>query len=109
MARPWHLTIKRLRCYSTNDYTGSDDLFGVMGPVRFPIGSFTAGNDYNLDISQVVPAGEFYLRIVEADPTGDDDIGVIDLTEIMDFTTTKNVHGGDASYDITLFVESVSE
>jgi hypothetical protein len=45
MARPGFLTIKRLVCHSTSDFTGSDDVFGVMGPVRFKIGSFTAGSD----------------------------------------------------------------
>jgi hypothetical protein len=80
-----------------------------MGPVRFPIGSFTPGNDYNLDITQVVPAGEFYLNIVETDPSGDDEIGVIDMSAIMDFQTVKNVQGADASYDITILVQSVSD
>ena len=109
MARPAFLTIKRLICHSTNDLTGSDDVFGVLGPVRFSIGSFTAGNDFNLDINQVVPAGEVFLRIVESDLTGDDDIGVIDLTEVMDFDRTRNVQGGGANYDITFFVQSVSD
>ncbi len=109
MTRPAFLTIKRLICHSTNDLTGSDDVIGVMGPVRFPIGSFTAGNDFNLDVNQVVPAGEVLLRIVETDLTGDDDIGVIDLTEVMDADRTRNVQGGDASYDITFHVQSVSD
>ena len=107
--RPYSLNIQRIHCHSMNDYYGTDDLVGVMGPSRFSIGSFTTGNNYNLDINHIVPAGEFYLRILEADPTGDDEIGVIDLTESMDFQTTKNVQGADASYDITFFVQSVSD
>ncbi|MER9231606.1 hypothetical protein NKI56_05785 [Mesorhizobium sp. M0622] len=107
--RPYSLNISRIKCHSTNDYTGSDDLVGVMGPVRFPIGSFTPGNDYNLDINQVVPAGEFYLNIIETDLSGDDEIGMIDLSAIMDFQTVKNVQGADASYDITILVQSVSD
>ena len=107
--RPYSLNISGIKCHSTNDYTGSDDLVGVIGPVRFPIGSFTPGNDYNLDIHQIIPAGEFYLNIVETDPSGDDDIGMIDLSQILDFQTVKNVQGSDASYDITIHVESVSD
>ncbi|MER9156055.1 hypothetical protein [Mesorhizobium sp. M0778] len=107
--RPYSLNISRIKCHSTNDYTGSDDLVGVMGPVRFPIGSFTPGNDYNLDIEQIVPAGEFYLNIIETDLSGDDEIGMIDLSAIMDFQTVKNVQGADASYDITILVQSVSD
>src|SRR5215216_4294126 len=103
--RPYSLNISRIKCHSTNDYSGSDDLVGVMGAVRFPIGSFTPGNDYNLDIQQVVPAGELLLNIVETDALGDDDIGMIDLSEIMDFQTVKNVQGADASYDITILVQ----
>lgn len=109
MSKPAFLTIKRVKCYSINDYTGSDDLVGVMGPIRFRIGSFAPGDDHSLDINQIVPAGEFYLGIVETDVTGDDDIGLIDLSEVMDFDTTKNVQGEDASYDITYFVQSISE
>ncbi|MER9636969.1 hypothetical protein [Mesorhizobium sp. M0228] len=107
--RPYSLNISRIKCHSTNDYTGSDDLVGVMGPVRFPIGSFAPGNDYNLDIKQIVPAGEFYLNIIETDLSGDDEIGMIDLSAIMDFQTVKNVQGADASYDITILVQSVSD
>lgn len=107
--RPHSLTITRIKCYSITDYTGSDDLVGIMGPVRFPIGSFTPGNDYNLYVHQIVPAGEFYLNFVETDLSGDDDIGTIDLSEILDFTTVKNVQGAGASYDITIHVESVSD
>ncbi|MER8379569.1 hypothetical protein [Mesorhizobium sp. M0220] len=107
--RPYSLNISRIKCHSTNDYTGSDDLVGVMGPVRFPIGSFTPGNDYNLDIEQIVPAGEFYLNIIETDLSGDDEIGMIDLSAIMDFQSVKNVQGADASYDITILVQSVSD
>jgi hypothetical protein len=107
--RPYSLNISRIKCHSINDYTGSDDLVGVMGPVRFPLGSFAPGNDYNLDINQIVPAGEFYLNVVETDLSGDDDIGMIDLSAIMDFQTVKNVQSADASYDITILVQAVSD
>ncbi|WP_377259613.1 hypothetical protein [Rhizobium puerariae] len=109
MSRPAFVTIKRVKCYAINDYTGSDNLYGVIGPVRFRIGSFAPGDDYRLDITQVVPFGEFHLTIVEADVTGDDEIGSVNLSDLMDFDTRKNVHGEDASYDITYFVESVSD
>ncbi|MBP1845888.1 hypothetical protein J2046_004162 [Rhizobium petrolearium] len=108
MSRPAFLTIKHVKCYSINDYTGSDDLFGVMGPVRFRIGSFSPGDDRSVEINQIVPSGEFYLRIIEDDATGDDELGLIDLSEVMDFDTTKNVQSEDANYDITYFVQSMS-
>jgi hypothetical protein len=57
-------------------------------------------------VSHVVPAGEVFLKIVEADLTGDDDIGLIDLTEVFDVDRTRNIQGGGANYDITFFVES---
>lgn len=108
MSRPAFLTIKRVKCFSINDYTGCDDLFGVMGPVRFRIGSFAPGDDRSLDVNQIVPSGEFYLKIVEDDVTGDDELGLIDLSEVMDFDTTTNVKSDDANYDITYFVQSES-
>ena len=52
-----------------------------MGPVQFRIRSFAAGDEASLNVNHVVPAGEVFLKIVEADVTGDDDIGIIDLTE----------------------------
>jgi hypothetical protein len=104
--QPFRVTIKRVKCFSTNDLTGSDDLVGVMGPVRFRIGSFAKGDEVGLNISRIVPAGEFFLKIVEEDVTGDDDIGFIDLTEVFDADRTRNVQGGGANYDITFFVES---
>jgi hypothetical protein len=109
MSRPAFVTIKHVKCYSINDYTGSDDLFGVLGPVRFRIGSFAPGDEHSMDLTQIVPAGEFYLKIVEDDVTGDDDIGYIDLTEVMDADYTRNVQGADANYDITFFVQSVAD
>ncbi|MBM6583144.1 hypothetical protein ILT44_23360 [Microvirga sp. BT689] len=62
-----------------------------------------------MDITQIVPAGEFYLKIVENDVISDDDIGYIDLTEVMDADYTRNVQGADANYDITFFVQSVAD
>jgi hypothetical protein len=108
-SRPFSLTIKRVKCYSTNDLTGSDDLYGVMGPYRFRIGSFAQGDEHVLDINVIVPVNEVNLYIVEHDVvTGDDNIGIINLTENMDFDCTKNVQGADANYDITFFVQSIS-
>lgn len=104
--RPFSVTIKHVKCFSTNDLTGSDDLVGVIGPVRFRIGSFAAGDEVSLDVGHVVPAGEVFLKIVEDDLTGDDDIGLIDLTEVFDADRTRNIQGGGANYDITFFVES---
>jgi hypothetical protein len=109
MARPAFLTIKRFVCNATNDFTGSDDVVGVMGPARFTIGSFAAGDDIPLEINQVVPVGESALRIVETDLVGDDDIGSIDLKVDMDVDTTANVQGQDANYDITYLVVSASD
>lgn len=109
MSRPYHLTIKRVRCHATDDYTGSDDLYGVVGPVRFRIGSFAPGDDHRLEIGQIVPSGEFHLRIMDEDLTGDDEIGLIDLAQNMDFDVTRNVQGGGASYDITYFVQSMPD
>ena len=104
--QPFSVTIKRVKCFSTNDLTGSDDLAGVMGPVRFRIGSFQAGDEVGLNISQVVPAGEVFLKIIEEDVTGDDDIGFLDLTEVFDADRKRNVQSGGGNYDITFFVES---
>lgn len=109
MARPAFLTIKRFVCNAINDFTGSDDVIGVLGPVRFNIGSFAAGDDRTLDISQIVPVGESTLRIVEGDVVGDDDIGTIDLTVNMDVETTTKVQGQGADYDITYIVVSAAD
>lgn len=110
MPRPFHLNITHVACHSTNDYTGSDDLVGLMGPRRFTIGSFVAGRDLSLEISELVPTGELYLTILEADTLGsDDEIGTIDLSRDMDTDRRVNVQGGDASYDVSLRVQSVSD
>ena len=61
---------------------------------------------HHLEINQIVPSGEFYLKIVEANLTGDDDIGFIDMSEDMEIDRTRNIQ--DASYDITYFVQSIS-
>jgi hypothetical protein len=89
-----------------NDYTGSDDLNGVMGPLRFPIGSFTVGSESSAEIYRIIPVNEIYLKIFESDTTGDDEIGTINLAEEMDVDTTRNVQGGGANYDITYCVQS---
>jgi|SRR4051812_13718252 hypothetical protein len=108
MSEPTFLTIKRFVCHSTSDFTGSDDVVGVMGPRTFVIGSFEAGKVADLDIQENVPVGVRVLKIIERDLTGDDVIGTIDLTQDMDVDVTRNVRGDDADYDITLFVSSTS-
>ena len=110
MSRPAFLTIKRVKCFSTTDPTGGDEIFGVMGPVRFNIGTFNAGDEIILpEVEHIVPAGEFFVTIKESDTFADDEIGVIDLTKAMDFDTTSNVQGAGGNYDITFFVASVSD
>lgn len=109
MSKPFSVNIKRVKCYSINDYTGEDDLYGTIGPVSFPIGSFSPGNDYNLDINQVVPVGELILTILERDVTADDILGYIDLSEVMDVDRTVNISGADANYDFSIYVTSVSD
>ena len=106
MSRPAFITVKRFVCHSTSDFTGSDDVVGVMGPAKFTIGSFAAGDDVALDINNVVPVGARVLDIIETDVTGDDAIGTISLTEDMDVEVTRNVQGDDANYDFTLIVTS---
>jgi hypothetical protein len=81
MARPAFITLKRFVCHSTSDFTGSDDVIGVMGPAKFAIGSFAAGDDRALDINKVIPEGVSVLEIIETDVTGNDTIGTIQLTE----------------------------
>ena len=110
MSKPFSVNIKRVKCNSINDYTGEDDLYGLIGEIRFPIGSFSPGNDYNLDINQVVPAGERMLTILEHDYTVADNIlGYIDLAEVMDSDRRVNISGADANYDFWIYVTSVSD
>lgn len=107
MSQPAFIIIKGFTCHSTNDFTGSDDVVGVMGPDKFVIGSFRAGDAVDLDINRIVPVGVTVLQIIETDDvSGDDDIGTIDLTEDMDVEVTRSVLGDDANYDITVFVSS---
>lgn len=107
VTRPYRVTIKRIKCHSTNDYTGSDDLYGVLGNNRFDIGSFTAGDDRELEISQLVPAGVVDLFFKERDVTGDNLIGQISLVNHVDYVHRMNVRGGGANYDVSYLVESV--
>ena len=109
MSKPFSVNIKRVKCNAINDYTGEDDLYGTIGQIRFNIGSFSPGNDYNMDINQVVPAGERILTILEHDVTADDILGYIDLAEVMDADRRVNISGGDANYDFWIYVTSVGD
>ena len=110
MDRPFSVNIRRIKCYSTCDVFGSDKIYGLLGEYRFPIGEFTAGNDYNLDINQTVPLNEFYLRFFEQNAVmADREIGMIDLSAILGFQTLKNVQGNGGNYDVTLFVTPTTE
>ncbi len=109
MSKPYSVNITRVKCNATNDYTGQDDLYGAIGQIRFNIGTFPAGGDYAMDINQVVPVGERILTIMERDVTGDDIIGYIDLSEVMDANRHVNVSGADANYEFWIYVTSVGD
>lgn len=107
MSHPSFLTITHVTCRATEDWVGSDDVYGVLGMARFRIGRFSTDQPDNpVEVNQNVVQGVTTLRIVEEDIEGDDLLGEIDLTVDMDVERTVRITGDGADYDITLKVTS---
>ena len=105
---PALLLITKVTCNATDDYTGSDDLVGLLGSYRFKIGSFRAGVTIEPMLEQPIPAGVTEFVVLESDLTGDDELLRVDLGESTDIDRIVGVMGTDARYDICFRVTSQS-
>jgi hypothetical protein len=107
MSHPAFVTIQSISCVQTDDLTGTDSLFGVLGAQQFTIGDFSAGQTQDLNITQIVPDGITTLTLMERDLiTSDDRLGDIDLTAEMDQDRVVGIFGDRARYDVRLNVHS---
>jgi hypothetical protein len=110
MARPYFLTINKVTCFSTEDYTGNDELAGAIGPVTFEIGTFNAGDSREINVTQIVPENEFWLTVIERDLVDSNDVlGQVDLSIDMDVPRSVLIEKGTARYELNLTVNSVSD
>jgi hypothetical protein len=110
MSHPFTLKLEKITCHATEDFVGSDDLVGVMGPDRFSIGAFKAGESRALDLERTIPRGVGTLEIFEGDVIGPDDALLsIDLTREMDTERVVASLVGDARYVINFLVASQAD
>jgi hypothetical protein len=107
MAHPSFLSLKTITCLKTEDFTGSDELVGVLGNDRFSIGKFTAGTTRDVGIERIITPGVTELTIVEADALDPDDVLIaIDLTQDMDTDRVVGILNEGARYDVSFMVGS---
>ena len=110
MAHPAFLSIGQITCITTEDSTGSDDLFGILGSDKFSIGSFDDGTSKNVGINRTIASGVTKLKIMEADLLDSDDTLItIDLTQQMDTDRVVAILAGRARYNVSLKVNSESD
>jgi hypothetical protein len=109
MSRPSFLTLSTITCLETEDFTGSDDLVGVMGNDRFAFGRFAAQESYDIGVTRPIDEGVTELSIVEVDDIDpDDELITIDLTQDMDVDRVVGIMTGRARYDVAFKVTSES-
>ena len=84
MSHPSFLELQTITCFKTDDLTGSDVIFGIMGDLRFEIGEFDSGMSRNVNLTLPIVQGVTKLTIMERDATGNDELIAIDLTQEMD-------------------------
>jgi hypothetical protein len=82
---------------------GSDDLVGIMGNDRFPIGRFKENDSINVGIARPIVGGVTELIILN-DP--DDELIRVDLTKDMDVDRVVGILASRARYDVALKVTS---
>src|SRR4051812_36114739 len=107
MSHPSFLTLSTITCLATEDFTGSDDLVGIMVNDRFPIGRFAEQDSFDVGITRNIVQGVTELTIVEVnefDP--DDELITIDLTQDMDVDRVVGILTGRARYDVAFKVTS---
>lgn len=111
MPTPALLLLKEITCLQTEDLTGSDELFGNLGNLKFNIGRFSDNETRTLNLQKNIPSGVTTLSIFESDLFDPDDLlGSIDLTVDMDTDRIVGLlEGRRGRYDITLFVTSQSD
>ena len=102
------VTIKQVRCFSTNDHCCIDTVVGHIGASRIYIGPFSAGVVRDVNLRHCIPADDLRLKIKLASDLEDDEIGDIDLALEMGSELTRNVTNGDANYDVAFIVEPES-
>jgi hypothetical protein len=106
MPRLSSLKLGLVTCIATNDFTGADDLVGVLGADRFSIGEFEAGSSFDVGIERPIAPGVTELTILEADVIEDDVLAAIDLTQDMDVDRVFSILTGAARYDVNFLVIS---
>lgn len=106
MPQPSLLKLGVVTCHATDDFIGPDDLVGVVGTGRFPIGQFEAGTSFDVGIEMPIAPGVTELTILEADVIEDDVLATIDLTQDMDVDRVFGILTGDARYDVNFVVIS---
>jgi hypothetical protein len=108
--RPAYLIITKVTCIATEDTFGDDDLYGIMGSVRFSLGSYSADVVRTDFVELVIPLGVTELTIAESDfPDSDDMLGTIDLTADMDRDRTFGILTDSARYTIDFMVVSEAD
>jgi hypothetical protein len=109
MARPEFLMLRSVKCEAMDDTIGSDFVYGLLGPRKFTIGSFTQGTEIAVDMTEIVPSGVTTLQVFEEDATGDDLLGEVDLTQEMDADRVVALFSRNARYVLRLNVQSRPE
>jgi hypothetical protein len=107
--QPQFITLIDIECVSTDDLTGDDQLIGRFGNLQatdFSIGQFNSapGTKVALDIQATVPVGITTIQIIEQDLTGDDLIGIINLTENMSVENEIILSNDSATYILRYIV-----
>lgn len=101
------LRITKVSCIATEDTVGTDDLYVIIGPDSYSLGTYSAGSIRTDILDQVVPAGVTEATFAEKDfPDPDDVLGAIDLTQEMDVDRVLGIMEGSARYDISFLVVS---
>jgi hypothetical protein len=107
---PAYLDITKITCVTTEDTIGSDDLYGILGAVKFSLGSYNAGDVRTAFDEVVIGSGVTELTIAESDLVDPDDmLGTIDLTQDMDVDRIFGILSGSARYDIEFKVISADD
>ena|SRR5450755_790906 len=106
MSHPSFLILQSISCLQTDALLGSDTLFGMLGPQRFDIGDFSAGDSRDLNIQRPISPGVTQWMIMVSGITGDTVLITIDLLQDMDVDRVVGIFGDRARYDVRLNVQS---
>jgi hypothetical protein len=107
MAHPSFVTLNTIKCLTTEDLTGSDNLVAILGSLRHPIGQFKEGDSRDVSLTLPIQNGVTEMSIVEVDTIdSDDELITIDLGLDMDSDRVVGIMAGRARYQVALKVTS---